>query len=96
MVNPQALPVHFVIRLDLERNGIDPREQVRRPTCDLAPNYIAEVHTHGITPPPVGVPFVNAYDFAWYRKDIAWKFIDKDSRVVKRWHDNIAELRTWI
>jgi hypothetical protein len=97
MVNIRnSRPIQFVVTFHLQPVGTDPREQLRRRTCDLVGNLILKVHTHGITPPPFGIPFVNAMDFEWYRPDLAWQFIDEDERVIARWNENISHIRAWI
>lgn len=57
----------------------DPREQIRRATCDLpADTNVRVVCT--MAPIPIGCPIETWMDYEWYRGDLNWQFIGTRTR----------------
>lgn len=82
----------FVLEIYLKSDAGDPREQIRRSTCDVEPATFVRVKVGSIVPVPFAVPFINPADFAWYRTDITWQFIG-DDRARIAWRTLETQIR---
>lgn len=90
----EPLSPAFVIRIKLDPSQGDPREQIRRKTCDLPPGIFVRVQVNGVHAIGYGIPFVTRTDFDWYRRDLRWTFSGshRDSRAVLSWLTLVREL----
>lgn len=82
----------FINWVNLKNDKGDPREQIRRATCDLAPGSLVKVWARNVAPVPFAVPFLNAADFAWYRQDLRWSFDSDNAQVLRAWRELHREL----
>ena len=86
----------FILRVYLNSDAGDPREQIRRKTCDLQPRTNVRVVVRDIAPVPFAVPFVNAADFAWYRSDLIWHFDTTNEQVGNAWTTLVSDIEAAI
>ena len=68
-----------VIEFDLNPILGDPREQIRRATCDLPTDTNIRVLCT-MAPIPLGFPIETWMDYEWYRSDLNWQFIGNRSK----------------
>jgi hypothetical protein len=65
--------VQSVVEFELNPLFGDPREQIRRATCELpAGTNVRVVCT--MKPIPLGFPLITYLDTEWYRADLNWQF----------------------
>lgn len=83
----------FVLEIYLKSDAGDPREQIRRSTCDLRPQTMVRVKVRNVPPVPFAVPFLNAADFAWYRSDLNWQFRTGNDQVLNAWETLVSQIR---
>ncbi len=88
----EPLKPAFVIRIKLDPTKGDPREQIRRQTCDLSPGVFVRVDVGDVSAIPFGIPFVTQTDFVWYRRDLRWNFSSDNSNALASWIYLIREL----
>lgn len=68
-----------VIEFQLNPYLGDPREQIRRATCDLPSGTNIRVFCT-MPPIPIGSPIETWMDYEWYRRDLNWQFIGSPTR----------------
>ena len=86
----------FVLRVDLTPDGGDPREQIRRKTCDLNAGTFVRVCVGDLSPIPFAIPVMGYADFAWYRPDLSWGFETGNEQRLIEWQRLEADLRLAI
>lgn len=82
----------FVLTVRLHSDKGDPREQIRRATCDLSKGSTVEVMAGNVAAIPFAMPFLNYNDTAWYRPDIRWLFKSENEGVRHSWKQLEREL----
>jgi hypothetical protein len=63
-----------VIEFDLNPLLGDPREQIRRATCDLPSDSNVRVVCR-MAPVPLGFPSASHTYTAWFRRDLTWQWL---------------------
>lgn len=84
-----------VFEFELDPQGGDPREQIRRVVTDLPPNTNTRIICT-VQAIPLGMPIWTGLDFDWYREDLNWVFVSKGDRFdwAKEWAEIANHLRT--
>jgi hypothetical protein len=74
----------------------DPREQLRRATCDLTPGRNVRVLVK-MRPVPLGFPVPNHLDFGWCRPDLLWEFeSDRNNLASADWASDWEDLANYL
>ena len=84
-------PIQFVLVVNLKHDQGDPREQIRRQSCDAEPGTIVRVHVNGVRVIPFGLPVPGSLDWEWYRPDLAWQFVG-DGNALAAWQNYAREI----
>jgi hypothetical protein len=92
----QLRKAQFVLRVKLTLDGGDPREQIRRKTCELNSGTFVRVFVGDLSPIPFAIPVLGYADFAWYRSDLSWGFETDNGQRLIEWQRLEAELRAAI
>jgi hypothetical protein len=92
MVSGQRSKTQFVFEIVLDQTWADPREGIRRATCDLMPGRIVRIYVGDVGPIGFGVPFVTRADFDWYRRDLNIQFCGSNTNRLDEWENLVLEI----
>jgi hypothetical protein len=87
---------HSIVWLALNPLLGDPREQLRRATCDLTAGRNVRVLVK-MRPVPLGFPILTYLDFDWHRSDLRYQF-ESDHTIPESadWAKDWEELANYL
>ena len=91
-VSGQRSKSQFVFEIFLDPTWADPREAIRRATCDFTPGTQVRIHVGDTGAIGFGVPLLTRADFDWYRGDLVWQFCGSNQNRLIDWQRLVLEI----